>query len=626
MRPRPLVGLLCALCVLGSGTVADAVPRLGRAVIVDMRGTATYESPHGVFPLEPAMALTHALTLTTDRDSGVCSVLTPGAVLCIDENTRLRFDVLEHMPESGLPTAATEAHTLNRIALAMERGAILLNGGEPGSGAAIEIALGSAATVRTRGGRCTIGLRGGAWQVHAEQGDLQLDSQADHTVIKEGSTLVARPTRNGTSSGLVIESNGADGAPAYEFHTCREYFRTLQPLAFDWRWNGIDQLQSWIEGDTPISFIGNPTDWEDVSPTRRTRRGPEAQSAPPAPPAVADGGARRRWEMWEWHQAKGEMRGINYIPHTAVNTTEMWQGETFDPETIKTELHWASDYGYNSLRVFVQYAVWKEYPKGLKDRMKTFLDIASDNELETVFVLFDDTQVAGKDPHTGPQPDAIPGRHNSQWTPSPGHSLVAESGGAWKSLEHYVTDIVETFKDDDRVVMWDLYNRPGAGGMGLQSLPLVKAAFEWARSAQPSQPLTAGVELDLGSEAVGEIVKRSDVLSFNAYEGASDVESRLLLAEVSARPVVCTGWLRRGRGNTFKDVLPIFAEHDVGWYHWGLVAGRTQMYLPSDHPAGEPDPQAWEQDILRPDGTPYDEEEIKLIRAFGFSSLQGRTP
>jgi hypothetical protein len=35
------------------------------------------------------------------------------------------------------------------------------------------------------------------------------------------------------------------------------------------------------------------------------------------------------------------------VPSTAVNTTEMWQAETFDLETIVRELGWTGEIGFN---------------------------------------------------------------------------------------------------------------------------------------------------------------------------------------------------------------------------------------------------------------------------------------
>ena len=57
--------------------------------------------------------------------------------------------------------------------------------------------------------------------------------------------------------------------------------------------------------------------------------------------------------------------------------------------------------------------------------------------------------------------------------------------------------------------------------------------------------------------------------------------------------------------------FPIFSRERVGWYNWGLVAGRTQTYLDWKSQAGDPPPAIWQHDIYHEDGTPYDPEEIE---------------
>ncbi len=59
--------------------------------------------------------------------------------------------------------------------------------------------------------------------------------------------------------------------------------------------------------------------------------------------------------------------------------------------------------------------------------------------------------------------------------PSPGLKLVTDKA-AWPDLEKYVKDMVGTFTNDRRIVLWDLYNEPGNSGMGNKSLPLVEAS------------------------------------------------------------------------------------------------------------------------------------------------------
>ena len=53
---------------------------------------------------------------------------------------------------------------------------------------------------------------------------------------------------------------------------------------------------------------------------------------------------RKRWTVEEanaWYAEIGPIRGCNYLPRTAINSTEMWQASTFDPQTIRQELEWA---------------------------------------------------------------------------------------------------------------------------------------------------------------------------------------------------------------------------------------------------------------------------------------------
>jgi hypothetical protein len=86
-------------------------------------------------------------------------------------------------------------------------------------------------------------------------------------------------------------------------------------------------------------------------------------------------------------------------------------------------------------------------------------------------------------------------------------------------LQNYVVQIVGAFRTSDAVVMWDLYNEVGNSGYLLKSLPLVTKAFEWARSANPTQPLTSGWwNGDASFNNINDfILNESDVITFHAY-------------------------------------------------------------------------------------------------------------
>ena len=319
-----------------------------------------------------------------------------------------------------------------------------------------------------------------------------------------------------------------------------------------------------------------------------------------------------------WYASIDPIRGCNYLPRSAVNSTEMWQAESFDPNTIAEELGWAQAAGFNGVRVFHQFLVWQSDAAGLKSRIDQFLDIASNRGIKAMFILFDDCAFAGKEPYLGKQDDPVPYVHNSGWTPSPGLKRVHDRS-VWPLLKDYVLDVVGSFAEDERVQIWDLYNEPGNTEMGQTSLPLVEAAFAWAREAGAQQPLTTSIwRLHDDYDMSERILELSDVTSFHHY-GETGVEAIIQRCRAYGRPVLCTEWLRRVTGQTVQQILPIFARERIGWYNWGLVAGRTQTYLDWRRELNTPDSITWQHDIFHADGTPYNDQEIGLIRAFSFS-------
>ncbi len=48
--------------------------------------------------------------------------------------------------------------------------------------------------------------------------------------------------------------------------------------------------------------------------------------------------------------------------------------------------------------------------------------------------------------------------------------------------------------------------------------------------------------------------------------------------------------------------------------NWGLVAGKTQTQYPWGSPKDAPEPEVWFHDILRSDGTAFDEAEAEFLR------------
>ena len=336
-------------------------------------------------------------------------------------------------------------------------------------------------------------------------------------------------------------------------------------------------------------------------------------------PALAQDKTQERWpaeKAWQWHRRHTWPCGFNFVPSNAVNDTDIWQAETFDEKLIDRELGWARRVGYNTCRVFLQFIVWKEDPEGFKKRMDRLLALADRNGLSVMPVLFDDCMFGDppqSEPYLGKQRDPQPGLIGSSWTPSPGHKAVTDHD-AWPALERYVKDLTAAFGQDQRVLVWDLYNEPGNCGMGNNSLPLLEAAFQWARANHPAQPLTAGVWTDSLADLNRRQLELSDIISFHAYANLDGLEATIARYKAHDRPSICTEWMARLLGSNIVTDLPLFAREGVGCYAWGLVNGRTQCQFPWWSKKGDPEPAVWFHDLLRPDGTPFSPAEIVAIQ------------
>ena len=248
------------------------------------------------------------------------------------------------------------------------------------------------------------------------------------------------------------------------------------------------------------------------------------------------------------------------------------------------------------------------------------MELAEDHDLQVVPVLFDDRNFAQTDPVVGPQPEPVPGQHNARWTPSPGVAAMKDRA-IWPELEKYVKGVITEFKRDDRIVYWDLYNRTGDNGLGEETLPLMDQTFNWAREIDPKQPLAVAAWTRPESAMTTRMLERSDIITFQSFESVDQIEALLLLLNRYERPIICSDWLMRQKGNNFEKVLPLFSINRVGWFNRGLVNGKTQEWIQQDRHRSEASPELWQHDVLTADGEPYDEEEIQRIQEFRF---QGR--
>ena len=314
-----------------------------------------------------------------------------------------------------------------------------------------------------------------------------------------------------------------------------------------------------------------------------------------------------------WYSTQPWLSGCNFQPSTAINQIEMWQAETFDAATIDKELGWAEELGFNTMRVFLSSVVWKNDAEGFKNRINQFLTISSKHKIRPMFVFFDDCW--NPESVYGKQPDPKPGIHNSGWVRDPSVSLRNDTTKLFLVLEKYVKDILTTFGNDKRVLMWDVYNEPGNSEHGISSLPLLRNVFKWAREVNPIQPLTCGLWYFKCNELNVFQVENSDILTYHNYSGVKDHQTEINYLKLFNRPMICTEYMARKHDSKFTNIMPLLKSNNIGAINWGFVSGKTNTIYAWDEPTPSGvEPKLWFHDIYRRDHTPFDQNEQNTVK------------
>lgn len=314
-----------------------------------------------------------------------------------------------------------------------------------------------------------------------------------------------------------------------------------------------------------------------------------------------------------WYASQPWISGCNFQPSTAINQIEMWSDETFDLSTIDKELGWAENLGFNTMRVFLSSVVWKHNPEVFKKNIDKYLAVSSKHGIKTLFVFFDDCW--NQESAYGKQPDPKPGVHNSGWVQDPSCSLRQDTTKLFPVLEKYVKDVISTFKNDKRILLWDLYNEPGNSKHQLGSMPLLKNVFKWAREVNPSQPLSSGIWYFGTPELNVFQITNSDIITYHNYDSPKDHELEINMLKIQDRPLICTEYMARRNNSRFQNVMPMLKRQNVGAINWGFVSGKTNTIFAWDEPKpNDAEPPLWFHDIYRKNGSPFDSAEVNAIR------------
>ncbi len=345
--------------------------------------------------------------------------------------------------------------------------------------------------------------------------------------------------------------------------------------------------------------------------------------------------------VWEWYNSRPWIRGCNYMSADCANRIDQWQEYGFEERfaTAAKELELMSELGYNSIRIIPEFFVWLKEHNGFMERFERYTELAARNGISCMVVFGNDCcppkEEALKRMYLGEQ-HVDWGYHGGRKVSQHGHfsetgySVLDEPESAEKFYE-FVREIVEKYKNDERIIMWDVFNEPGNSNRGSKSLPHMKKFFEIIRKTDPIQPLTVAVfSRSDNFEELSEIEKygleNSDIISYHNYDSYETNIREIKLLKKFGRPIINTEWLNRCEGNTVEELFPLFYLENIGCYNWGFVAGKYQTYEPwngvwdkfKENPNAlrDFDFTKWFHDLYRPSHNPYNPSETELIRRF----------
>lgn len=201
--------------------------------------------------------------------------------------------------------------------------------------------------------------------------------------------------------------------------------------------------------------------------------------------------------------------------------------------------------------------------------------------------------------------------------------------------EKCVRTIVAPFKDDKRIIMWDIWNEPVMDTRDsvnlMKEMDWIEKEVHWCREEQLSQPITASIFWDtsISSDTTSVYFKRRreveqmmDIHNFHDYMCSEHFgeDARVMISKMKKmgnRPLVCTECLTRVNGSGLGRTLAEFAKEHVHFYIWGSYAnnanwevkwGRTtyDVYEPMFH------------NIMYSDGDLIDFREVEDVRKYNF--------
>ena len=262
-----------------------------------------------------------------------------------------------------------------------------------------------------------------------------------------------------------------------------------------------------------------------------------------------------------------------------------WMG---DQATIERDLGYAQKLQLNSTRIWLGYRFYKQDPEKFIKKLRNYVRTANKMGISTMPILWNGNMI----------------------DPAIFSDDFREEG------KNYVKAVVNSLKDEEGLLMWDIMNEPSCNDYFRNATGEEKTKHEneiwnfvrfyckYVKEIDTKNAITVGVTYPRFLEQSADLV---DVLSFHDYlETRQRVENSYLEAEkislkYNNKPLINSEMACLCRANPYDMAIDICEKHKVGWYVFDLI---IEGYWGDVH------------GLVYPDGTVRDPSIIAALLGF----------
>ena len=339
-----------------------------------------------------------------------------------------------------------------------------------------------------------------------------------------------------------------------------------------------------------------------------------------------------------WYAKQPWLVGANYVPSNAINQLEMFQAETFDPAHQRPRARLGRIHRHEHHARLPAGPALEAGPRRLQKAPRHLprhrREAPHPSDLRPLRLLL------GAQPATRPAASAHPRRPQLRLGAEPRRRAPARPRRRARTprLRHRRhrrlrqrparprLGPLERARQHQRPSLPRRRRRQGRAA----STSFCRSVFEWARSVHPTQPLTSGVWHGNWSDPAKENattkiqLAESDIITFHNYDWPEDFEARIKELQPHHRPILCTEYMARSAGSHLRHRAPHRRSAITSPPSTGASSTARPRPIfhgtPGSAPTSSSQPTIWFHDVFHPDGTPYRQAEVDLIRRLTSSS------